>query len=84
MAEENKSLIAAGKTFIAPQKFIVHDYFSVLVVGFTEASVDKPLTFCAYVKDGERISYLDGGETVEAVAQKSYNDIREIFGYEKI
>ena len=80
MAKENEGLIADGKTFIAPHKFIAHDYFSVVVTGFSEVNLDKALTFCAYVLDGERVSYLDGGETVGKVTEKSYNDVKNIIG----
>ena len=78
--EANKSLIAEGKTYITTQNGFKHDYFAVAVAGFTDATVDNALTFCVYVKDGNKISYLDNGETVETVNMKSYNQIKALLG----
>jgi len=82
MNEANSGLIAEGKTYVAAQNKFAHDYFVVTVSGFiTEgenANADKDLTFCVYVKDGEKLSYLDNGETVEVVEMKSYNDVKSL------
>jgi len=84
MNEANSGLIAEGKTHITEQSKFAHDYFIVTVSGFItegeKANVDKDLTFCVYVKDGEKLSYLDNGETVEVVEMKSYNDIVVLTG----
>ena len=73
--EENSGLIELGKTYITSQDKFAHDYFAVTVVGFTDATVNTGITFCAYVKDGDKIFYLDNGETVERVSMKTYNYI---------
>ena len=82
MNAENEDLIAAGKTYITSQDKFAHDYFAVTVVGFVDneeaSNVNKALTFCVYVKDGDKISYLDNGETVETVTMKSYNDVKTL------
>ncbi len=82
MNEANNGLIAEGKTYVTAQNKFAHDYFVVTVSGFiTEgenANADKDLTFCVYVKDGEKLSYLDNGETVEVVEMKSYNDVKSL------
>lgn len=82
MNEANSGLIAEGKTYVTAQNKFAHDYFVVTVSGFiTEgenANADKDLTFCVYVKDGEKLSYLDNGETVEVVEMKSYNDVKSL------
>ena len=80
MNEANSGLIAEGKTYITTQNGFKHDYFAVAVAGFTDATVDNALTFCVYVKDGEKVSYLDNGETVETVNMKSYNQIKALLG----
>ena len=82
MNAENADLIAAGKTYVTSQDKFAHAYFAVTVVGFVDkgeaSNVDKALTFCVYVKDGDKISYLDNGETVETVTMKSYNDVKTL------
>lgn len=78
MSEANSGLIAEGKTYITTQNGFKHDYFAVAVVGFTDATLDNALTFCVYVKDGAKVSYLDNGETVETVNMKSYNQIKAL------
>jgi len=80
MNEANSGLIAEGKTYITTQNGFKHDYFAVAVAGFTDATVDNALTFCVYVKDGAKVSYLDNGETVETVNMKSYNQIKALLG----
>ena len=78
MNAENSGLIAEGKTYITDQSKLAHDYFAVTVVGFTDATVGNALTFCVYVKDGDKVSYLDNGETVQTVEMKSYNDVKAL------
>ena len=78
MNTANSGLIAEGKTYIADQSKLAHDYFAVTVVGFTDTTVGNALTFCVYVKDGDKVSYLDNGETVETVEMKSYNDVKAL------
>ena len=78
MNAENSGLIAEGKTYITDQSKLAHDYFAVTVVGFTDTTVGNALTFCVYVKDGDKVSYLDNGETVQTVEMKSYNEIKAL------
>ena len=78
MNAENSGLIAEGKTYITDQSKFAHDYFAVTVVGFTDTTVGNALTFCVYVKDGDKVSYLDNGETVQTVEMKSYNDVKAL------
>ena len=81
MASENEGLIANNKTFItASDKFNQElSAFSVAVSGFVadegNSTVDNDITFCAYVKDGDKIAYLDNGKTVDTVEMKSFNDV---------
>ena len=81
MNPENSDLIANGKTYVMDSKLLAYDYFSIGVIGITDGengtanTLDKKLTFCLYVKDGEKTFYLDGGKTVSAVEQKSYTDV---------
>lgn len=80
--EANANLIEEGKTYIMEQNRFAHNYFVVTVIGFANegvnANVDKALTFCAYVKDGDNIFYLDNGKTLEGVEMKSYNEIKAL------
>lgn len=71
---ENGTL-AADKVFVTGEKLFAYDYVSVSIGGITGETMDKAITFCLFVNDGGKISYVDGGETVDSVAMKSYNDI---------
>jgi hypothetical protein len=70
-ATENNVIIAESKGF-------AFDYADVKVSGITDETAGKGLVFCMYVADGEEVYYLDGGETSENVACKSYLDIVEL------
>lgn len=74
---ENSGLIGRGKTYVISQSNVAYSYFSVKVGGFTEATADKALAFCGYVKDGDKIFYLDNGKTVETIEMKSFNDVSQ-------
>ena len=76
--EANSGLIEEGKTYIISQNRFAHDYFAVTVVGFNDETVDKDLAFCLYVKTGDKVFYLDNGETVETVEMKSFSDISQL------
>lgn len=84
MSEENSDLIEQGKTYVTDSRFFKHDYVAVSVTGFTDGengtvnTMDKKIAFCIFIKDGDRVSYLDNGETVDTVTLKSYNDISAI------
>ncbi len=70
--------LASDKIFVTEEKFFQYDYASVSIGGIAGENVSKAITFCMFVKDGEKISYLDGGKTASAVAMKSYNDVLAI------
>lgn len=67
--------ITPDKVFVTEEKFFAFDYASVSVSGISEANKDKAVVFCLFVKDGEEVSYLDGGNTVDSVEAKSYTDV---------
>ena len=76
LAQENEGLIASGKTIIAPSNSFAHDLFGIGLNGITtEQQKATLLSFCAYVVDGGEVFYLDNGETVKTVSQKSFNDV---------
>ncbi len=76
LAAENEGLIASGKTIIAPSSSFAHDLFGIGLNGITtEQQKATLLSFCAYVVDGGEVFYLDNGETVKTVSQKSFNDV---------
>lgn len=57
---------------------LIHDYFDIKISGILEANFDTRIVFCAYVIDGERVSYLDGGETKSALTGLSFNELVKI------
>ncbi len=67
--------LAENKLFVTEEKFFAYDYVSVSVGGISESNMDTAITFCLFVKDGDKLSYLDGGKTVDTVTMKSYNGI---------
>lgn len=81
LSEENSALIEQGKTYLTDGRIFANDYVSVTVTGFTDGengtvnNLDRQIAFCIFVKDGERVAYLDNGETVDSITMKSYNDV---------
>ena len=67
--------LSEDKVFVAEEKFFAYDYISVGVAGITDETASKAIAFCMFVKDGNKVFYLDGGKTVGVVAVKSYSDI---------
>lgn len=77
-AQENyDELVAAGK-IVTESARIAHDYFGVRISGITEGYTDTAVVFCAYVKDGDNVYYLDNEQTVTEITGKSYNQVIEI------
>jgi len=73
-AVENGTL-ASDKIFVTEERFFALDYVSISIGGIAGENMSKAITFCMFVKDGDNTFYLDGGETVETVTMKSYNDV---------
>jgi len=73
-AVENGTL-TSDKIFVTEERFFALDYASISVNGIADTNMKTAITFCMFVKDGDDTFYLDGGETVETVTMKSYNDI---------
>ena len=67
--------LAEDKVFVTTEDLFVYEYVAVRISGISDATFGKAVAFCMFVKDGEDTYYLDGGETAEAVAMKSYNDL---------
>ena len=65
----------SSKVVIAPENSFAKDYFFVKISGITDVTLNRGVVFCAFVKDGDSIYYLDGGLTSQIVTCKSYNDI---------
>ena len=59
---------------VTEQMVLIFDCASVKISGITDEALDRGVVFCMYVKDGESIFYLDGGNTSKTVATKSYAD----------
>jgi len=82
LGENSSDLVSQGKAFVTDSRFFAHDYVSVSVNGFTDGenesvnNLDRQIAFCIFVKDGERVAYLDNGDTVDRITLKSYNDIK--------
>ncbi|MBO4984014.1 MAG: leucine-rich repeat protein [Clostridia bacterium] len=58
-----------------PQSKIAHDYFDIKITGITQEHMDSRIIFCAYVKVGDKVYYLDNNATLEAVTGFSYNEV---------
>ena len=54
---------------------MAYDYVDIKLNGIAAEGLDMGFVFCMYVKDGESVLYLDGGNTSKMVALKSYNDV---------
>lgn len=54
---------------------IAHDYFDIKITGITQEHMDSRIIFCAYVKVGDKVYYLDNNATSEAVTGFSYNEV---------
>ncbi len=63
-----------------PQSHIAHNYFDIKITGITSDFTDKLVVFCAFVKNGEKVYYLDNHTTSEAVTGISYNAILALLG----
>ena len=64
-----------SKVFVAEEKSFLYNYLSVSVCGISDATMDKAVGFCVFVKDTDGVYYLDGGKTAKEIELKSYNDI---------
>lgn len=63
-----------------PQSHIAHNYFDIKIMGITSDFTDKLVVFCAFVKNGEKVYYLDNYTTSEAVTGISYNAVLALVG----
>lgn len=63
-----------------PQSHIAHNYFDIKITGITSDFTDKLVVFCAFVKNGEKVYYLDNHTTSETVTGISYNAILALLG----
>ena len=77
-AQENYDELVAAGNIITESARIAHDYFGVRISGIPEGYTDKAVVFCAYVKDGDTVYYLDNEQTVTEITGKSYNQVIEI------
>ena len=68
------------KVFVTNADSIALSCFGMRVCGITEEKSDAKIAFCAYIKDGDKLFYLDDGMTVTSVTMKSYNEIMADIG----
>ena len=68
------------KVFVTNADSIALSCFGMRVCGITEETSDAKIAFCAYIKDGDKLFYLDDGMTVTSVTMKSYNEIMAAIG----
>lgn len=61
-----------------PQSKIAHDYFDIKITGISDELASKKIVFCAYVKTGDKVYYLDNQATSEAVTGISYYEVLEL------
>ena len=74
----SSELLGTNKVLVATQEQINHNYFDVKLYGITEGHIDSEIVFCAFVKDGGKIFYLDNGITSETIEGKSFNQIKQL------
>ncbi len=74
----SSELLGTNKVLVATQGQINHNYFDVKLYGITEGHIDSEIVFCAFVKDGGKIFYLDNGITSETIEGKSFNQIKQL------
>ena len=52
-----------------------NSYVEIKVIGIPADFLDTPVVFCIYVNDGDKLYYLDNGETLDSVVGTSYSQI---------
>jgi hypothetical protein len=57
-----------------------NDYITIKMSGIPMGYEETHLIFCVYARTGEKLYYLDNGETKESVAGKSYNEVIALNG----
>jgi hypothetical protein len=63
------------KVVVGDFNVMTHEYFEIRIKGFTEENMDICIAFCAYIYDGEKIVYIDDGESVDSIKGCTYNSI---------
>ena len=73
---ENGAVVGANdKVIVGNFNVMKHEYFEIRVRGISESTMDVSIVFCAYIYDGEKIVYIENGETVESVKGCTYNSL---------
>ena len=75
--EDGKSEFAPdlNSDYCFPQGKLAHDYFDIKITGITANNAEKLIVFCAYVKAGDKVCYLDNNSTCQKLTGVSYNDV---------
>ena len=73
---ENGAVVGASdKVIVGNFDVMTHEYFEIRVRGISESTMDVSIVFCAYIYDGEKIVYIENGETVDSVKGCTYNSL---------
>ena len=80
IANLENGTLDSKKVFVTNADSIALSCFGMRVCGITEEKSDAKIAFCAYIKDGDKLFYLDDGMTVTSVTMKSYNEIMAAIG----
>ncbi len=73
---ENGAVVgASNKVIVGDFNVMTHEYFEIRVRGISESTMDVSIVFCAYIYDGEKIVYIENGETVDSVKGCTYNSL---------
>ncbi|MBO5313285.1 MAG: hypothetical protein J6B29_04900 [Clostridia bacterium] len=75
---ELKPLELAEKVVFTSVVGSAYDVFQIKVSGFTDETCGYNVVFCAYVKNGDEVSYLDNKQTLESVTGISYDDVKAL------
>ena len=73
---ENGAVVgASNKVIVGDFNVMTHEYFEIRVRGISESTMDVSIIFCAYIYDGEKVVYIENGETVDSVKGCTYNSL---------
>ena len=72
------NLVVADKSFTKDSKTFAHNFFGIKINGMSEKDLTTAIVFCAYVLDGDRVAYLDAGETTGTVSGTTYESVLAI------
>ena len=68
---DNKNVLSAPVS-------LVNDYIEIMVSGISKENTNIQIVLCLYVKDGEKLYFLDDGKVLESVTGISYDEAMNV------